>query len=290
MKNFYQVMEELLEFDGYELLFGGHGKLVGKKGDEFRSMIIAGEDVTERDISDLEDSEGKKVLVIFGEVTDELKELVPDVEIWGREELVDKIGEMVYEKSVIEGALEDELVGPDVDFDVKYYGKESTLKPVMDFEDVKELAETMVKAFRYRLELVPYYRFKYEVDDEKGEMYMNAISGRNYFWQRPFQRVSDIKRSHFKLEPKISKEKAIIRAKKDLQDEYTTLEKEEWEEDGATIVDKKKVVPDKIKLHDPEIVYVPIWAVEGTEGGIVIINSATGKVEHEPDHKGSILR
>ncbi|MFO8109854.1 MAG: hypothetical protein R6U17_04955 [Thermoplasmata archaeon] len=292
MKNFYQIMEELLEFDGYELLFGGHGKLVGKKGEDFRSIIIAGEDVTKRDITDLDDSEGEKILVIFGDVTDELKELLPDVEIWDREDLIHKFGVMVFEKSIIEGVLEGDPAGSDLDFDVKYYGKESTLKPIMDFEDVKNLSEKMVNAFRYRLELVPYYRFKYQVFDEEGEMYMNAISGRNYFWNRSFKRVKEIKRSHFKLEPKISKEKAYKKALQKLREKYSTTHTEEWEENGATIVEKKKIIPEKedMELMSPEIVFVPIWAVEGTDGGIVIINSATGKIEHEPDHEDSILR
>ncbi len=284
MKNFYEMMEELLEFDGYELLFGGEGKLVGKKGDEFRSLIIAGEDVKSSNIRDLEESEGEKILVIFGEKTQELEELVDDAEIWDRELLIRRFGEMIFEKSVIETATEGE-----VDFHIDHKRKESTLKPLIDFEDVRELGEKMVKAYRYRLELVPHYIFRYRVDDKKGAMYMNAISGKKYFWDKPFERVSDIKRSHFKLEPKIAKEKAYDKALEAVHERYSREEKKEWEEEGATIVEKEKVVPDEIVLEGPTIVFVPMWAVEGTEGGIVIINAATGKVEHEPDHDGSII-
>lgn len=292
MKNFYQVMEELLEFDGYELLFGGKGKLVGKKGDEFRSIVIAGEDVTGRDIADLGDSEGEKILVIFGDVTEELKELVPDADIWDRNRLIKKFGEMLFEKAVIEWALEGDAAFTKMDVEHKHYGKESTLKPIMDFEDVKEVAERLVKPFRYRLELVPYYMFRYRLIGGEGDMYMNCISGRYHFWERPFERVKDIKRSHIKLEPNISKEEAMKGALEKIKEKYSTVHKNEWEEEGATIVEKKKITPaDRdIVIQEPEIVFVPIWAVEGTDGGIVIINSATGKIEHEPDHEDSILK
>ncbi len=298
VKNFYQIIEELLEFDGYELLFGGEGKLVGRKDDELLSLIIAGEDVKEMDLLHLDESEGKRVLVFFGELCSEFKEQIPDdVDLWDRKTLVDKIGEMVLEKSIFEGATEGEsgLRGPDLELKESQLDRESTLKPIMDFDDVTELGDKMVKGFRYRLELVPHYIFHYKVKNleggkESGKLYLNAISGKKYFWEKDFERVSDIRRSHFKLEPKVSKENARESALKGVQNHFERDAKESWQENGATIVEKKKAIPSEedITIDDIGIVFVPMWAVEGTEG-VLIINAALGKIEREPDHDGSVV-
>lgn len=296
VKSFYEILEDLLEYDGYKLLFGGEGKLVGKCGDKIRSMVIAGENVTETDLKDLEDSEGEKILLVFEEVDEEVPD---DVEVWDRERLIERIGEMTLEKSIIEGATEGEegLKGPaeKVDFDIVHKKKEATLKPIMSFEHVTELGDKMVKGFRYRLELVPHYLYHYRVekpsgDEVDGELYLNAISGTRNFWEKPFERVGDIKRSHFKLEPNIPRDEGKERAVGAIRDEHSERKKETWEEEGTTIVEKGETSPseENIDMEEMGIVYVPMWAVEGTEG-IVIINAATGKIEREPDHKGKTV-
>lgn len=289
MKNFYQVMEELMEFEGFELLFGGEGKLVGKKGEEIRSLVIAGEKVGETDLKDIRDSEGERILVVLSELSDEVRDgLDEDVVVWDRAVLVDKIGEMMLETSIFEGATEGKsLKGSEVDFEIEHKRKESILKPVMDFDDVTELGDKIVKGFKYRLELVPLYLFSFEVDGGegvKGRLYFNAISGHEQFWDQEFERVGEVKRSHFKLEPNIPKERVKVRAVEAIKEKYSKVDPDRWEEDGAVIVEKKKYVPDEgdITINDRGIVYVPMWAVEGTDG-VLIVNAATGKIESEPD-------
>ncbi len=296
VKNFYQILEDVLEYEGYRLLMEGEGKLVAESDNGIRNLIIAGAKVTEREFKNLKESEGERILVIFEEPDDELWHKLPeDVKIWGREELIRRIGEMTFEKSIFEGATEgrEGLFGPGnaVDFEVRHDQKESTLKPIVSFDDVTELGEKLVKGFRYRLEVVPHYRFKYNIrlhdeTEQNGELYLNGISGFVHFWNLPFERVSDIKRTHFKLEPKITQEEAPPRAMRGLLKELSDLEEysektpERWEEDGAIIVERIDRTPSEedIDLILKEMVYVPMWAVEGTEG-IAIVNAATGKVE-----------
>ncbi len=299
MKNFYKLLEDLLEFEGYRLLFEGEGKLVAESEEGIRNLIIAGVKMSDRDYENLKESEGERILVLFEDPEpDTLQKLPEDVKIWGREELIRRFGEMALEKSIFEGATEgtEGLIGPhqSVDLTRKHKRKESTLKPVMNFDHVTELGEKMAKGFRYRLELVPHYLYTYRVimqdgKEDTGDLYLNAISGAENFWSNTFERVADIKRSHFKLEPKISQEEGMGRALKAIhnRDRYRQRDEERWEEGGATIVERGKKVPSKenIDIYFHEMVYVPMWAVEGTEG-IVIINAATGKVEGEPKYIG----
>ncbi len=298
VKNFYKLLEDLLEFEGYRLLFEGEGKLVGESEKGIRNLIIAGTKMTDRDFENLKRSEGERILVLFEDPgLDIMQKLPKDIKIWGREELIRRFGEMALEKSIFEGATEGTqgLVGPHHPVDLKdYKRKEATLKPVMDFDDVTELGEKMAKGFRYRLELVPHYLYSYKVkmqdgEEDSGQLYINAISGSENFWSFSFERVADIKRSHFKLEPKISQEEGMRRALKAVhnRDRYRQRQEERWEEGGTTIIERGKKVPSKedIDIYFSEMVYVPMWAVEGTEG-IVIINAATGKVEGEPKYIG----
>ncbi len=296
VKNFCQILEDVLEYEGYNLLMEGEGKLVAESDGEIRNLIIAGPKVTDREFKNLKESEGERILILFEEPDEELwRKLPEDVKVWGREELIRRIGEMTFEKSIFEGATEghEGLFGPDktVDFELKHEHKESTLKPIVNFDHATELGEKLVKGFRYRLEVVPHYRFKYIITlhdgrEESGEFYLNGISGFVHFWNLPFERVADIKRTHFKLEPKINQEEAAPRAMRSLLKELKTLDEfkekkpERWEEDGAIIVERVDTTPteDDIEIIFREMVYVPMWAIEGTEG-IAIVNAATGKIE-----------
>ena len=292
VKNFYQILEELLEYEGYELIFRGEGKIVGKSDDEIRTVIVAGEMIKDKDIEEIKDSEGEVIIVLFEKFDgDKYPNLDSEVKIWDRDILIRKIGEMELEKSVLEGITEGKggIKGPDkdFDFDITHKRKEATLKPILDFEHISELGENLVKGFKYRLELVPHYMYTYNLTESEGEqaegkLYFNAISGRKNFWEKPFERVADIKRSHVKLEPNISKEDSKKKAKKAIIERHSEEKEEKWEEEGVTIVEKSEDTPEEkdIEIKEQGIVYVPMWAVEGTEG-IVVINAATGKVERE---------
>lgn len=284
MDDFYRVIEEVLVYEGYELIFSGKGKIVARSDEGIRSIVIAGENILQEDLDELEDSEGDRVLVVFEDVSDSELEKVPDdVDIWEKDKLIRKIGEMKIEEITEERGR----VGKDFEFEVEHESKEATLKPIMDFKDISELGERMVKGFKYKLELVPHYLFAYEVEvpgegKKKGKLYINGISGRLNFWKKPFERVASIKRSHVKLEPNLSLEKSKEEAVKGVIQRYSYVTEKKREENGATIVEKEKKEPrrEEIGLKGKGIVYVPMWAIEGTDG-IVVINAARGKVVRE---------
>lgn len=292
MKDFYRLLEEYIEYEGYDIVEAELGKTVINKGEEELNLIIAGPVVHEDDLLKLEECEGKSVLVTTEELPGETKESLPEgVLLWDREFLIEKLGEMVLEKSTLEGIEEGEegIKGPEkkFEFDVEHDVKEGVLEPIMEFEEVSELGEKLVGGFKYRLEVVPHYLFEYEVttvegSKEEGKLYLNAVSGESNYWKRPFKITSEVKRSHVKLEPNIPEEHCEEKAFTSLKEKYTVRKEQRWEENGATIVEKKQEGPedDDIELDYKGIVYVPMWAVEGTDG-IVVINAARGKVERE---------
>ncbi len=292
MKNFYQLLEDLLEFKGYEIISADKGKIVGILEDKKLSVVIGEEPIHEEDLMRLDEAEGETVMALFEDIAEDIKETIPDdVTLWTRDILIREFGEMVLEKSVMEGFAEGEegIEGPDdtLQFDIEHEGKEVILKPIMDFKHIQELGEKLVKGFKYRLELVPHYLFYYKVEkpdgrESQGKIYLNAISGKSNFWKKPFQSSEEIKRSHIKLEPKIPEDDCRKEAKKAVKDRFSTKKKEKREGEGVTIVEKSQSTPseEKMDLEKKGIVYVPMWAVEGTEG-IVVINAARGKVETE---------
>jgi len=290
VKDFYRLLEEYLEYEGYEIIESEVGKTVVDTGEKKLALIIAGPVVHEDDLLKLEEASEKCVLITTEELPAETRESIPkDTLVWDRDVLIDKLGEMVLEKSTLEGIEEGEegIKGPEkkFEFDIEHDTKEGVLEPIMEFEEVSELGEKLVGGFKYRLEVVPHYVFKYEIrneEREKGKVYLNAVSGELNFWERPFKMISELKRSHVKLEPNIPEDKSEEKTLKSLRDRYTEMKERRWEENGATIVEKSEEGPSEedIELEYKGMVYVPMWAVEGTDG-IVVINAARGKIERE---------
>jgi len=290
VKDFYRLLEEYLEYEGYKIVESEVGKTVVDTGEEKLALIIAGPVVHEDDLLKLEEASEKSVLITTEELPAETRESISeDTSVWDRDVLIDKLGEMVLEKSTLEGIEEGEegIKGPEkkFEFDIEHETKEGVLEPIIDFEEVSELGEKLVGGFKYRLEVVPHYVFKYEIKNEereKGKVYLNAVSGELNFWERPFKMISELKRSHVKLEPNIPEENSEEKTLKSLRDRYTEMKERRWEENGATIVEKSEEGPSEedIELEYKGMVFVPMWAVEGTDG-IVVINAARGKIERE---------
>ncbi len=290
MKDFYRLLEEYLEYEGYEIIQSEIGKTVVDTGEEKLALIIAGPVVHEDDLLKLEEASEKSILITTEELPDETRESLPqDSTVWDRKVMIEKLGEMVLEKSTLEGLEEGEegIKGPEkkFDFEIEHDTKEGILEPIIDFEEVSELGEKLVGGFKYRLEVVPHYVFEYEIknrDERKKKVYLNAVSGELNFWEKPFKIISELKRSHVKLEPNIPEENSKEMTLKSLLERHTEIKERRWEENGATIVEKSQEGPSKedIELEHKGMVYVPMWAVEGTDG-IVVINAARGKIERE---------
>ena len=290
MKDFYRLLEEYLEYEGYKIVESEKGRTVVDTGEEKLVLIIAGPVVHEDDLLKLEETSEKSILITTEELPAETRESIPeDTLVWDRDVLIEKLGDMVLEKSMLEGIEEgvEGIKGPEkkFEFDIEHETKEGVLEPIIDFEDVSELGEKLVGGFKYRLEVVPHYVFEYEIKNknkEEGKVYLNAVSGKLNFWERPFKIISELKRSHVKLEPNIPEDKSEEMTLKSLKERFTEIKEKRWEENGATIVEKSQEGPsaEDIELTHKGMVYVPMWAVEGTDG-IVVINAARGKVERE---------
>lgn len=310
MKDFYETLIEYIEYKGYTPVKSEEGKIIVESEmeekdalrddleiDELRfeedeeklTMVVVSPVVHEDDLLRLEEADGHRILVSPEEVPPETRDSIPDdVEIWDRGELIPRFGEMVVEKSLLKG--EDEgiegIKGPkeEVDFDIEHEGGERILSPIIDFEDVSEVGEKIANGFKYTLELVPHYLYTYEVKkgegSESGKLYLNAISGKPNFWERPFESIDKIKRSHVKMEPNISEGESTEKALDAVKDNYSEKKVKKWEEDGTTIVEKEREEPQEedIELEKKGMIYVPMWAIEGTEK-ILVINAARGKIE-----------
>ncbi len=308
MKDFYEKLIEYLEYKGYEPLKSREGIILAERKEQDQSsasedhmelleiekverisLVIAGDVVHEDDLLKLEESEEHTILVVTEEPSKDILNSIPDhVEVWDREKLIKMFGEMVLEKSFAEGVIEGEegIKGPKDEFvfDIEHEGRERILEMVIDFKEVSRLGEKLVKGFKYPLELVPHYFFSYSIDrgdsTEKGKLYLNAVSGRPNFWENHFKSMHEMKRSHIKLEPNISREESGKRALKSIKNRYGQRKEKRWEEGGTTIVEKEYEKPanEDIKFRRIGMIYVPMWAIEGTDG-IVVINAARGKIE-----------
>ncbi len=329
MKDFYEMLIEYLEFQGHKPIKSQEGNIVaemrreteaeaeadteadtedGKEADtdtvpvtvvdtdtdtetQMITLVVAFPVVDEDDLLRLEEAEGHRILVTPEDIPPDMSDLIPEgVEVWDRDELISRFGEMTLEKSVLKGVDEGEegIKGPrkEFDFEVEHGEGERILKPIMDFEEVSELGHKLANGFKYTLELVPHYLFDYRVekddDLESGRLYLNAISGKPNFWKRPFKSINEIKRSHVKMEPNIPAEESVEKARDSIKNRYSEEKEERWEENGTTIVEKGYEEPadEDIQIEKKGVIYVPMWAVEGTEK-IVVINAARGKVERE---------
>ncbi len=305
VKDFYEMLIEYLEYQGFEPIESQEGKIVAEALEEEGSstlgsqevgkntvtFIVASPVVDEDDLLKLEEAEGHRILVVPEEIPPDVVDSIPEeVDIWDREELIPKFGEMAVDKSFLKGADEGEegIKGPEkeFDFEVEHGDGERILEPTMDFEDVSELGHQLANGFKYTLELVPHYLFDYRVkgddDFDSGKLYLNAISGKPNFWKRPFKSIKEIKRSHVKMEPNMSEDEGVEKAHDAIKDRYSEKKEEKWEENGTTIVEKGYEEPsdEEIEIEKKGVIYVPMWAVEGTEK-IVVINAARGKVERE---------
>lgn len=306
MKDFYDMLIEYLEYQGYKPIKSKGGKIVAemKEGEvssngdsqlevdqKIITLMVASPVVDEDDLLKLEEAEGHKILVVPEDTSPEIVDSIPeDIDIWDHEELISRFGEMAVEKSFLKGADEGErgIKGPqkEFDFEVEHGEGERVLEPIMDFEEVSELGHKLANGFKYTLELVPHYLFDYRVKEneefESGKLYLNAISGKANFWKRPFKSIKEIKRSHVKMEPNISEDDSLEKAHKAIKNRYSKKKEERWEENGTTIVEKgyEKPPDEDIHIKKKGMIYVPMWAVEGTEK-IVVINAARGKVERE---------
>jgi hypothetical protein len=175
---------------------------------------------------------------------------------------------------------------------------EMILTPVVGLEAAAKLAQSKIKhAFKYDLQLIPYYLFDFECevvlekDDGKGKtkpykangtVGVNALTHEVERWTRKSQFTRNIDTAHTKLEPKVGEDDAKKAATEFVIELNTRVIQERSEKRHVTVFEKKKVRPkaDAVKLERIALVYLPVWGVVGTNG-VVVIDATSGEVVRE---------
>jgi hypothetical protein len=282
------------------------GLFLGKKG-EVEVIFCLLEEMDEGRVDDFlnrtKNFNGKKVLVSIGIIPDSLLSRLPSGTIvWDREAIEQEIGRVHIERIVgnRDHGLVDEFMADDYpkmvsaeDLDkigVVEVG-EKIVKPIIEANDVKEIGDRTVGAFRYRLELVPHFLYRYAcalyIDEYKlgmqeGMIAINALTHKAMEWPEHTEIVYNLDMMHQRLEPSIDLEESRVFALDEIVLRHTS-ERDVVRESGAvTVTERKKVMPrrEEIVLESHGIYYLPVWCVEGVKG-VMILNAGTGKIISE---------
>ena len=222
--------------------------------------------------------------------------------IWDREAIEHEIGRVHIENIVGEKdhGLVDEfgaddypkMVTPeDLDKATDQDFGEKIVKPIVDVNDVKQIAAQTVAGFRHRLELVPHYVFRYKaplyIDDnrlgvETGLLAVNGLTHKVDSWPTNLEIVFSLEVTHKRLEPLIDTDEAKNLVMQEIMKRHTFERDIVKEENHVTMTEKKRVSPksDSVELEDMGIFYLPIWCIEGVKG-VMILNASTGKIISE---------
>ncbi|MGD0056374.1 MAG: hypothetical protein ABSB83_00770 [Methanomassiliicoccales archaeon] len=299
------VITEILEARDFEVS-ERNGYLVGKKGEnEVVFCLISPEDdkSIKAFLGQLRDFKGRKVIATLKDLPDSSKEaLDAGVFVWDREAIEREIGRTRIERIVGERdhGLVDELLADDYPKMVSPEELEKVqtadlgeriVKPTITINDVREIARQTVGGFRYGLELVPFYVYKYSCDlyvedkkigSEGGQLSVNALTKKVEKWNDKVEIVFSLEQSYRRLEPMLDAEEAKGLVKDEVVRMYS-YEKEVIKDSGqVTVVEKKRVSPraEDVNLEGQGIFYSPIWCVEGIHG-VMIVNAGTGKIISE---------
>ena len=254
-------------------------------------------------IEHFKDFKGKRVVATLFPLPEPLlSKLDERTFVWDREAIEHEIGRVHIEKIVGERdhSLLDEfgaddypkmVTAEDLEKAADQDFGEKIVKPVVDVEDVKQIAAQTVAGFRHRLELVPHYVFNYKaplyIDENKlgvetGLLAVNALTHKVDVWPADLDIVFSLEVTHKRLEPLIDTEEAKNMVKQEIMKRHTFERDIVKEENHVTMTEKKLVSPkqDSIELEDMGIFYLPIWCIEGVKG-VMILNASTGKIISE---------
>jgi hypothetical protein len=282
------------------------GYLVGKKGENevvFCPISLGDDKSLMAFLEKFKDFKGRKVIATLKDLPDSATEaLDAGTCVWDRETIEREIGRTRIEKIVGERdhGLVDELLADDYPKMVSPEELEKVqtaevgeriIKPTINISDVREISRKTVGGFRYRLELVPYYVYRYSCDlyledrklgNEGGQLSLNALTKKVEKWNENVEIVYSLDQSYRRLEPMLDVEEAKGLVKDEVVRMYS-YEREIITDSGqVTVVEKKKVSPraEDINLEGQGICYSPIWCVEGIHG-VMIVNAGTGKIISE---------
>jgi hypothetical protein len=165
------------------------------------------------------------------------------------------------------------------------------IKPMVSKEKAAEMANKIVRGFRFNLELIPYYIFDYSCSYESeigenasssGVIGINGLTSNIEEWSGNISTVRKIYDEHTKLETKFPYDKALSLAQQAVVELNTKFIETREESESTIIFEKKKLKPksDAIELSSQGIYYLPVWCIEGSNG-LMIIDASSGKIIKE---------
>ncbi|MFA5312503.1 MAG: hypothetical protein WC375_04170 [Methanomassiliicoccales archaeon] len=247
--------------------------------------------------------EGRKVLAALSKLPDDLMSKLPkDIIVWDREAIEHEIGRVHIERVVgnKDPGLVDEFAADDYPklvsaeeldrLEILEVG-DKIVKPIVNANDAKEIGAKTVKGFRFRLELVPHYIYRYAcalyIDEhrlgmQEGTIAINAMTNEPAEWPDNTEFVLSIDQTHQRLEPMIDIDESRALVLDEIMTRHTAERDVVKESGNVTVTERKKVMPkrDEIVLESLGVYYLPVWCVEGVNG-VMVLNAGTGKVISE---------
>ncbi|HSV42198.1 MAG TPA: hypothetical protein VLH13_02170 [Methanomassiliicoccales archaeon] len=282
------------------------GDFLARK-DEVEVLFCIVEEVNEAKVKEFLDRTssflGKRVIASLVPLPDSIARALPSgIIVWDRQAIEHELGRVHIERILgnRDHGLVDEFIADDYPrmvtaeelerLGVLEVG-ERIVKPVLEPNDVQEIGSRTVGGFKFRLELVPHYLYRYAcalfIDEVKlgmqdGQVAINALTHKPTEWPDSTEFVFNLEQSHQRLEPAIDPDESRTLA----LDEITRIHSSERDvvrdSGSVTVTERKKVSPkrDDIVLESMGIYYLPVWCVEGVKG-VMILNASTGKVISE---------
>lgn len=305
MTSLRTVISEILQSRDF-VISDLDGFIIGKRKDAevvFLLLVEQDEKAFAEFIERFKGFKGKRVIATLLPLPDALiSKLDERTFVWDREAIEHEIGRVHIENIMGEKdhGLVDEfgaddypkmVTAEDLDKATDQDFGEKIVKPIIEMDDVKQIAAQTVAGFLHRLELVPHYVFKYKaplyIDEnrlgiETGLLAVNALTHKVDAWPTDLDIVFSLELTHKRLEPLIDIDEAKNLVMQEVMKRHTFERDIVKEENHVTVTEKKMVSPksDSIELEGLGIFYLPIWCIEGVKG-VMILNASTGKIISE---------
>lgn len=162
------------------------------------------------------------------------------------------------------------------------------LSPKLDKDDAMNQASKTLSNVSIALQMLPYFVYDYSctisqgTDAETeitGRLALNTVMGDIYKWGEDENITNHIDGEYSKLSPQIDDGTAQRKIKDTIIELNTKIVESQEETDSVTIIEKKKVKPkeEAIQITKANVVYLPIWCAEGSNGQM-IIDATSGEV------------
>lgn len=285
------------------------GYLYGTR-DDVSVVVMAASDMLADDIQDfirnVGNFNGRKVVASLSRIDESVQKRLQEkgIHYWGREEMEHEIGNLHLSSVSGEGAgsLLEEVISDEfpqapseppeqsvpVIVESTEEHSERIVKPTVTLEEVKYLARHEVQGYRFDLELIPHFLFHYvlNIDDKSqraGIVAVNALTEHVETWRWGFELVDSIDVPSSKKEPKVDEERAMEMARDVVAKEYRSYVETVRDYGHSEIIERSKPREDAMVIEPKGLVYLPVWAVEG-KGGAMLVNSSSGKIISEHLH------